>query len=60
VSLFVEWQHTWWQNASFNTPAASPGFNYTFARQDDVVKLGFTVSLAAPPPPPPTRGLITK
>ena len=59
VSLFLEYQHTWWQSANFNTPAASPLFNYNFARQDDVVKFGFTVSLAAPPPPP-TRGLITK
>ncbi len=40
-------------------PAASPAFNYTFARQDDVVKFGFTVSLNAPPPPP-ARHLITK
>ena len=43
VSLFAEYRHTWWQNANFNAPAASPLFNYTFARQDDVVKLGFTV-----------------
>jgi hypothetical protein len=60
VSLFLEYQHTWWQSANLNTPAASPLFNYNFARQDDVVKFGFTVSLAAPPPPPPTRHLITK
>jgi hypothetical protein len=60
VSLFLEYQHTWWQDATFNAPAASPAFNYTFGRQDDVVKFGFTVSLAAPPPPPPTRSLITK
>jgi hypothetical protein len=25
-----------WQDANFNTPAASPFFNYTFARQDGV------------------------
>ena len=63
VSLFLEYQHTWWQSANFNMPAASPFFSYNFARQDDVVKFGFTVSLSAPlplPPPPPTRGLITK
>jgi hypothetical protein len=60
VSLFLEYQHTWWQSANFNTPAASTLSNYNFARQDDVVKFGFTVSLSAPPPPPPTRGLITK
>src|ERR1019366_5192596 len=52
VSLFAEYQHTWWQSANFNTPAASPLFNYNFARQDDVVKFGFTVSLSAPPQAP--------
>ena len=52
VSLFAEYQHTWWQDANFNTPAASPLFNYNFARQDYVVKFGFTVSLSAPPSAP--------
>lgn len=60
VSLFLEYQHTWWKDATFNAPAASPAFNYTFRRADDVVKFGFTVSLASPPPPPPARYLITK
>jgi len=54
VSLFLEYQHTWWQSANFNTPAASPLFNYNFARQDDVVKFGFTVSLNPPPASPPS------
>jgi hypothetical protein len=54
VSLFAEYQHTWWQSANFNTPAASPLFNYNFARQDDVVKLGFTVSLSTPPSSAPS------
>jgi hypothetical protein len=31
VSLFAEYQHAWWQDTNFNTPAASPFFNYTFA-----------------------------
>lgn len=52
VSLFAEYQHTWWQDANFNTPAASPFFNYTFARQDDLVKFGFTVDLSLPPQQP--------
>jgi hypothetical protein len=52
VSVFAEYQHTWWQSANFNTPAASPLFNYNFARQDDVVKLGFTVSFGATSSPP--------
>jgi hypothetical protein len=52
VSLFLEYQHSWWGDATFNTPAASPFFNYTFRREDDMVKFGFTVSLGDPPPPP--------
>ena len=51
VSLFAEYHHTWWQDGKFNTPLASPLFHYTFARQDDVAKIGFTVSLGAPPLP---------
>ena len=51
VSVFAEYQHTWWQDANFNTPAASTFFNYNFRREDDVVKLGFTVDLSSPPPP---------
>ncbi len=49
VSLFAEYQHTWWQEANFNTPAASPFFNYNFHREDDVLKVGFTVDINAPP-----------
>jgi hypothetical protein len=46
VSLFAEYQHTWWHAAMFNMPAASPLFNYTFRRADDVVKIGFTVAFS--------------
>jgi len=69
VSLFIEYHHTWWQDANFNAPAASPFFNYTFARSDDVVKVGFTVplnALSAPSstspatPPYPVKALPTK
>jgi hypothetical protein len=52
VSLFAEYQHTWWQDANFNTPTASPLFNYTFARQDDVIKFGLTIDLSPAAPPP--------
>jgi hypothetical protein len=48
VSMFLEYEHTWWQDAHFDTPAASPFFNYTLRREDDVVKLGFMVFLDAP------------
>lgn len=57
VSLFAEYQHTWWQDAHFNAPTASPLFNYSFRREDDVVKLGVNISLGdfgAPPPAPPS------
>jgi hypothetical protein len=43
VSLSFEYQHEWWDNAHYNTPAASSLFNYTFRRQDDVFKFGFSV-----------------
>jgi opacity protein-like surface antigen len=43
VSIFVQYQHTWWQDATFNTPASSPLFNYTFRREDDTVKVGVNV-----------------
>jgi hypothetical protein len=53
VSLFAEYQHTWWQDAQFNSPAASPLFNYNFRRSDDVIKLGFNVHFDEPPAAPP-------
>jgi len=59
VALFAEYQHTWWQDAKYITPAASPFFNYTFARSDDTFKVGFLVSLD-PPPRAPAVKLITK
>jgi hypothetical protein len=60
VSLFAEYQHTWWRAGKFNTPLASPLFDYSFARQDDVVKVGFTVSLGAPPLPAGASALPVK
>ena len=59
ASLFLEYQHTWWQTANFNMPASSPGFNYGFKRADDTIKLGLNVYLS-PPAPPPRRAIITK
>jgi outer membrane autotransporter protein len=44
VSLFAQYQHTWYANANFNTPTpASPGFNYAFSRTDDTLKFGVIV-----------------
>lgn len=60
VSVFVQYQHTWWQEAHLDAPAASPRFNYAFSREDDTVKLGLNFYLGAPTPPSPRRALITK
>jgi hypothetical protein len=60
VSVFVQYQHTWWQDAHLDTPAASPRFNYAFRREDDTVKLGLNFYLAAPTPLSPRPALITK
>jgi hypothetical protein len=60
VSLFAEYQHTWWREGKFNTPLASPLFAYTFGRQDDVVKVGFTVSLSSPSSPASAPGYPVK
>jgi hypothetical protein len=46
VSVFAQYQHTWWSTANFNTPTSSPGFNYAFKRDDDTIKLGFNVYLS--------------
>jgi len=59
VSVFAEYQHTWWQDANFNAPAASPAFNYNFRRQDDLVKIGFTVPLFIPPPARPPLSTVS-
>ena len=55
VSLSLEYQHTWWRAAQFNTPAASPLFNYNFHREDDVIKFGFTVYFGSPPTAAPPQ-----
>lgn len=60
LSVFAQYQHTWWDTANFNAPASSPAFNYAFKRDDDTIKLGVNIYLSAPTPPPPTRGLIAK
>jgi hypothetical protein len=55
----VSYEHTWWQDATFNKPAAASHFSYIFRRQDDVVKVDFTVALN-PPPLASQRGKIRK
>jgi hypothetical protein len=51
ISVFAQYQHTWWSNANFNTPASSPAFNYAFRREDDTIKLGVNFYFNAPPAP---------
>jgi hypothetical protein len=53
VSLFVEYQHTWWSDATFGMPAAAPLFNFNFARQENFIKFGVTVGFGGPPPAAP-------
>ncbi len=66
VTLFAQYQHTWWRTANFYAPASSPTFDYAFKREDDTVKLGvnfyFGVGLAPPPGSAayPVKALATK
>lgn len=39
-SLFVAYEHTWWDTAALYQPIASLGFNYMWQRQSDAVKGG--------------------
>ena len=50
MSLSLEFQHTWWGDATYNTPAASPLFNYNYRRQDDTFKLGLNIYFSQPAP----------
>ena len=43
MSVFLQYQHTWWGTANFNTPTSSPLFNYAFKREDDTIRLGVNV-----------------
>ena len=45
LAVFVHYQHTRWQDARLNTPAASPLFNYTFGRSDNTIKFGVEIAL---------------
>jgi hypothetical protein len=51
VSLFAQYQHTWWSNANFNAPTSSPAFNYAFRREDDTIKFGVNFYFGAAPAP---------
>jgi hypothetical protein len=48
TSLFISYDHTWWDKASLTTPAASPPYNYTWLRQSDAVMAGFRIQFGDP------------
>jgi len=48
TSLFINYEHTWWDKASLTMPAASPFFNYTWLRQSDAVEVGFRIRFGDP------------
>jgi opacity protein-like surface antigen len=60
LSLFVQYQHTWWQDAHLDRPAASPLFNYAFRREDDTVKFGVNIYFGSPTPVEQPRPMIVK
>lgn len=62
ITLFAQYQHTWWDTANFYAPASSPAFNYAFTRGDDTVKFGVNFYFGAAPAAPdyPVKALITK
>jgi vacuolar-type H+-ATPase subunit E/Vma4 len=45
VSIFAQYQHTWWEDVALNRPNASPLFNYEFEREDDTVRAGVNLYL---------------
>jgi hypothetical protein len=49
VTLFAQYQHTWWRTANFYAPSSSPAFDYAFKREDDIVKLGVNFYFGAGP-----------
>ena len=51
ISLFAQYQHTWWDTARFNTPPSSPAFNYSFRRDSDTFKVGLNLYFNPPPAP---------
>ena len=48
TSLFISYDHTWWDKASLNTPAALPLSNFTWLRQSDAVEVGFRIRFGDP------------
>jgi hypothetical protein len=57
ISLFAQYQHTWWDTAHFDRPASSPAFNYGFRREG--IRSSFGVNLYFNPTPPPRPALLS-
>jgi hypothetical protein len=60
ISIFAQYQHTWWSTANFNTPVSSPAFNYAFRREDDTFKLGVNFYFSAPSAAPASSPMFVK
>jgi hypothetical protein len=62
VSVFAQYQHTWWADANLTQPAASPSFNYNFRREDDTLRFGVNLQFggASPSQPSPPPGMPVK
>jgi hypothetical protein len=59
TSLFISYEHTWWDKASLTMPVASPFFNYTWLRQSDAVEVGFRIRFGDPGVPlAPSSGIM--
>ncbi len=57
MTLFANYQHTWWGAAELDAPAASPLSNFTWSRQSDVIEAGLRFRFDSAPPAVP---LLTK
>lgn len=59
VSVFAQYQHTWWSNANFKMPPSSPvPINYAFRREDGTIKLGVGAAPAPATPAYPVKALL--
>jgi hypothetical protein len=40
TSLFVDYQHIWWDSGTMTTPAAAPNLDFRWQRESNIVRLG--------------------
>jgi opacity protein-like surface antigen len=48
VSLYGQYQHSWYQDTHLRMPAASPAFNYRYERENDTFKFGVNLHIGSP------------